>query len=132
MNKDRVRLLVAKPTGFDLLAFQAKKHGGLGCARFTVSRIGEKSSAIGDSFEFQGKEERQALRNRYFRVVQATEEEIAAGKRPSILFATLFVFMVSPFSEKRMPKPAPLLDVLPYSCSSKLISSSEPCIDGGT
>lgn len=80
--KDRVRLLVAKPTGFDLLAFQAKKQGGLGCARFTVSRIGEKSSAIGDSFEFQCKEERQVLRNRYFRVVQATEEEIAAGKRP--------------------------------------------------
>lgn len=80
--KDRVRLLVAKPTAFDLIAFQAKKHGGLGCARFTVSRIGAKASAIGDSFELISKEDRQKLRNRYFRVVKATEEEIAAGKKP--------------------------------------------------
>lgn len=80
--RDRVKLLVAKPTAFDALALQARKNGGLGCARYKVSRIGDKASAIGDTFEFLGKEDRQKLRNRYFRVAKATEEEIAQGKKP--------------------------------------------------
>lgn len=82
--KDRVRLLAAKPNAFDLIAHAAKINGGLACARFRVSRIGPKSSGIGDTFEFLGKEERQKLRNTYYRVIEPTQEEITNAELEGI------------------------------------------------
>lgn len=74
--QDRVRLMAVKPQAFDLLAHQAKTHGGLDCRRFLVSRVGEKSSGTGDVFEFIDHYDRQVLRNTYFRVEEPTQEDL--------------------------------------------------------
>lgn len=82
--QDRVRLFAAKPQVFDMLNFQAKQNDGLGCARFRVQRLGQKAAATGDTFDFIEKEERQPLRNRYFRVEEPTEEMILEAEQEGL------------------------------------------------
>ncbi len=46
------RLLVAKPTSMEMLTKIAVKRGGLAGATFDVTRMGDKSAAIGSMFDF--------------------------------------------------------------------------------
>lgn len=68
--KDRVKLMIVKPIVFDLLAYNAKRNGGLSCTRFEVARLGDKASAQGDVYTVLEKLPRQKLRNRYWREIQ--------------------------------------------------------------
>ena len=47
------KLFVAKPMTFELLNKLAAKRGGLSGCVFDVSRVGDKSPAVGDMFDFQ-------------------------------------------------------------------------------
>lgn len=55
IKKDNVRLFVAKKDTLRLLENYAKKRGGLRGCRFDVTRIGDKSPAVGTAFDFQEK-----------------------------------------------------------------------------
>lgn len=68
--KDMPRLLVAKPTAFDLIAHKAKKYGGLAGVTFDVARLGEKASGIGDNFDFIERTDRAELEARFTRTVK--------------------------------------------------------------
>jgi len=50
--KDQKRLLVAKPMSMEMLTKIAAKRGGLAGATFDVTRMGDKSAAIGSMFDF--------------------------------------------------------------------------------
>lgn len=52
---DTKKLLVVKPTTFEILNKIAIKRGGLAGCRFDVSRVGEKAAAVGSMFDFTDK-----------------------------------------------------------------------------
>jgi hypothetical protein len=58
---NRRKLLVAKSITFELLNKIALKRGGLAGATFDVSRIGDKSAAVGSMFDFTEKREMSVL-----------------------------------------------------------------------
>lgn len=71
--KDTRKLFVAKRDTLKLLQKIATKRGGLAGARFDVSRTGEKSAAVGTSFDFVDKTPIAELRKKY-------TEKTAEGK----------------------------------------------------
>ena len=71
-NKDKTKtfsnqrkLLVVKSLTFELLNKIATKRGGLACATFDVSRVGNKAASVGSMFDFQGKQDLKVLREMY-------------------------------------------------------------------
>jgi hypothetical protein len=52
---NRPKLFVAKPITFDMLNKLAQKRGGLANCTFDVSRVGDKSAAVGSMFDFREK-----------------------------------------------------------------------------
>ncbi len=51
-HEGTVMLFVAKPQTAEKLRKKAKKYGGLKGATFEVSRVGKKSAAVGDDFDY--------------------------------------------------------------------------------
>lgn len=66
--KDSPKLLVAKPQAMEYLQKRAEKFGGLAGVTFDVSRTGEKSASIGNTYDYVEKnEDFEALRKKYTR-----------------------------------------------------------------
>jgi len=75
------RLLVAKPTSMEMLTKIAVKRGGLAGATFDVTRMGDKSAAIGSMFDFVEKNPIEQLQATF------TEEvEVNGVKKTQTLF----------------------------------------------
>lgn len=63
--KDTKKLLVCKPQTFEILNMIAIKRGGLACATFDVSRVGDRAAAVGSMFDFIEKKPLAALQALY-------------------------------------------------------------------
>lgn len=80
--KDQKRLFVAKPLSMEMLTKIAVKRGGLAGCTFDVTRMGDKSAAIGSMFDFVEKNDVALLQSSY------TEEVEDKGVKKTI---SLFV-----------------------------------------
>ena len=66
--KDTPKLLVAKPQAMEYLQKRADKFGGLAGVTFDVSRTGDKSASIGNTYDFVSQEQDlEVLRKKYTR-----------------------------------------------------------------
>lgn len=75
-DKDKVyvntkKVFVAKSQTFEMLNKIAVKRGGLACARFEISRVGDKSPQVGSMFEFEEKLPIEQLKGLY--VIEKTD-----------------------------------------------------------
>lgn len=65
VHKDNIKLFVAKRETIKMLQKLAVKRGGLRGCRFDVSRTGDKSSSVGNVFDFTEKHTEEALKKMY-------------------------------------------------------------------
>jgi hypothetical protein len=68
--KDQKKLFVAKPTSMEMLTKIAVKRGGLAGCTFDVSRMGDKSAAIGSMFDFVEKNKIEDLQQSFVEEVE--------------------------------------------------------------
>ncbi len=80
VHKDQVKLFVAKRDTVRLLMQYAIKRGGLRGCRFDVSRVGDKSPAVGSAFDFSEKLTEQQLVAKYKEKAVALNYEAEVAK----------------------------------------------------